>query len=259
MNLLKVENATPPDKYEREFTICPDPISLENTEGHDLVVWFESNRLMGADRFTLYVVSTTSETRAIIAYYANKGLVEVVDWSLPVATEERPEDAQPKEIADYARVAAMNECLFRNKRNSEFVLNIDINEFVFTRDSSIKSWSDLIEHLDPSASSYCLIQGTFMNTNPGQTSSIACREYSKHFLRTAAATFTLPNQAPGLKVQRVPTRLGVMHREKKCNRRKRSAANALDGPLLEEFQLRNILIRNVQYVMNALHFVRAVN
>jgi hypothetical protein len=65
-----------PDKFEHDFAIA----AIVKNEGRYLQEWIEFHRLVGCSKFFLYDNSSTDNTRDILSFYADLGVVDWVDW-----------------------------------------------------------------------------------------------------------------------------------------------------------------------------------
>ena len=107
------------DQEIRTFTACLSPLHFNVSKHFELIQWFELNRILGVDYFIVYNHSTVEYTDYIIDHYVNEGWVKVIQWSVP-----------DNDLHYYGQMAMINDCLYRNKRISRFMLNTDIDEFI---------------------------------------------------------------------------------------------------------------------------------
>lgn len=121
----------------RQFTMCLSPLHgiLQNPE--DLVQYFELNRLLGADHFVIYNHTLKSPVNnAIINYYKEMGLAEVLSWNLPGDMK------HPKDIWYYAQVAMLSDCMMRNRGVSRYVVTTDLDEYIIPLKGT--QWKDIL-------------------------------------------------------------------------------------------------------------------
>ena len=121
--------------YPVQFTVCLMPLYFNYSRGYELVEWIELNRILGAERFTVYVQSSADNVAKILTYYEQQELVELVRWPLPVGKDE---------IHYFGQVLALQDCLYRNKATSEYVVNLDLDEFVVPHREDLYSWKDIV-------------------------------------------------------------------------------------------------------------------
>lgn len=147
LNFMHIEETRKPRKYEKTFTVCLSPLNLEYNRAYELIEWIELNKILGADKFVVYNHSSALNVKGVLDYYAKRGIVEVIQWRLPMAVDTFPKTEQPSEIHYFGQVAALNDCLYRNKRISEFVVNIDLDEFIIPHGRTV-NWKEMIKEVD---------------------------------------------------------------------------------------------------------------
>ncbi|XP_045184289.2 uncharacterized protein LOC123542465 [Mercenaria mercenaria] len=225
-NLLKVREASKPAKYQRRFTVCLSPV-FNFDDVFQLVEWIELNKILGADKFLLYNYSTGVNIEKVIEYYVNSGTVEVIQWDIPFPPANN--------IEYFAQKAALNDCIFRNKNVSEFVINIDKDEYVIPHSEDVINWSQMIEQFDKNYAGY-LIRHTFFRTDwKMKNQNFSERQYaenhhlvtlthfehektiwpaterSKYFARTAYVEFGNIHEIPRGRIFTVPTNIALLH------------------------------------------------
>lgn len=144
-NLVKLQSRPKAERYMRKFTVCLTPIHFDYSRAYELIEWVELNRILGAEKFIVYNYSIASNVEQVLDYYVRQDAVEVVQWRLPMAVDTYPNSGVAPEIHYFAQSVALHDCLFRNKGESEYVVNIDLDEFIVPKDSGIKTWSELIQ------------------------------------------------------------------------------------------------------------------
>jgi len=165
-HLLLVKPTSPAKRsYLVQFTVCLMPLHFKYSRGYELVEWIELNRILGAERFTVYVQSTAESDEKILTYYKNHGLVEIIHWPLPVSNDE---------VHYFGQVVALQDCLYRNKATSEYVVNIDLDEFVIPHREHLYSWKDIVANRTIPTLSF-IFKNTF---------------FRKEWLKTDGHTFT---------------------------------------------------------------------
>ncbi|GFN96209.1 hypothetical protein PoB_002271500 [Plakobranchus ocellatus] len=128
-------------KRRREFTVCYAAFHSNYNFTSQLVQSVEMNLLLGADHFYLYNTSISHATDTVIRHYQALGILTVVQWPVP------------DESWYYAQMAVVNDCLYRNRNQSEYVVFSDTDEFIIPR--SHMTWHDMVADLfrDPSLTS----------------------------------------------------------------------------------------------------------
>ncbi|XP_046578083.1 beta-1,4-galactosyltransferase galt-1-like [Haliotis rubra] len=121
-----------PKKEHHAFSVCVTPFSPVYWDAHELVQNTELGIILGAEHFTFYVQSASGPVPNYLEKYQGRGVAEVLPWS-PLIDE----------VHAYGQIAAIQDCLFRNKATSDYILFQDINEIFMPLKH--KSWKDLIE------------------------------------------------------------------------------------------------------------------
>ncbi|XP_052232036.1 uncharacterized protein LOC127845255 [Dreissena polymorpha] len=206
-SLIVVKSTDTPQTYQRRFTLCLMPIHNNYNDSYALVQWIELNHLLGADKFVVYNYSSASNIGIILDMYTKRNIIEVVQWPIPV-----------KDVHYFGQVAALQDCLYRNKHDSEFVVNVDLDEFIIPLKENITTWAQLIDHLNGGAfifrnSFYLMSSGnkTFYNISFAEKFHLSTllmsrrerklwlhKQRSKYIVRTSKATSLMIHEVPAL-------------------------------------------------------------
>lgn len=151
-NVMKVHKTISAKNYPRRFTVCLAPLNNKYGRAYELVEWIELNRILGAEKFIIYNYSISDNIADVLDYYRSIQLVDIVQWGLPMNTETN-NDTLP-EIHYFGQTVALNDCLYRNKAESEFIVNLDLDEFIVPRDQNVSNWSDMIKLLPNQPGAY---------------------------------------------------------------------------------------------------------
>ena len=182
-NLMKIRESR---RANRTFTICLRPIHFRETAAYDIVEWVEYYRLMGVDYFMIYNFTSDSLTDKILNYYINSGIMEVVQWHVPdhvIPTIHYYELKKYRELHSAGQFAMLNDFLYRVYWSTEYVINVDLDEFIVLLDGS-KSFRQLLNKY-PSSCEY-LFRNSLVSMNNGTTNeSIAHMDLAiKYRLKT---------------------------------------------------------------------------
>lgn len=158
-NLIPVKGIIPVARFSRRFTVCLAPLNMNYSRAYELVEWIELNRILGAEKFTVYNYSSAPNIAQVLEYYSKQGLVEIVQWQIPLVVDTWPKKSTP-EIHYFGQLAMLQDCLYRNKQESEYVVNIDLDEFIIPRGQNITTWSEMIEPLHEKSDSF-IFRNTF--------------------------------------------------------------------------------------------------
>uniref|UniRef100_A0A3Q4I5B9 Glycosyltransferase family 92 protein n=1 Tax=Neolamprologus brichardi TaxID=32507 RepID=A0A3Q4I5B9_NEOBR len=93
----------------------------------------EMLQLLGVNRVVVYKTNCSPETQRILDYYTQKGLLEVIPWSLSrylkVSRYWQP-SLGPGELHYFGQIPALNDCLYRYMYQSKYVALHDIDELI---------------------------------------------------------------------------------------------------------------------------------
>lgn len=131
------------------FTVCVTPLNYDFNHSNHLVEMIELNRMFGAQRFVFYNHTTGSHVTQYMRMYEEEGIVSVIPWKLPIATDDYLTKVEPQ-IHYFGQLAALNECLMRNRFQSHFVTFTDLDEVIVPRRHG--SWGEMAEELIKSRS-----------------------------------------------------------------------------------------------------------
>lgn len=126
-NLLKMEQSSLSTRVK--LTACVPPMHSFYSNHEQVVEWVELNRVMGVQYFTFYINNISTAVERVLEHYVHEGLARVLDWKLPISEHE---------IHYFAQLAAINDCLYRSKLESEWTQFVDLDEFVvYQRDNPL--------------------------------------------------------------------------------------------------------------------------
>lgn len=126
------------------FTVCVTPLNYDFDHFNHLVETVEINRMFGAQRFFFYNHTTGSHVTQYMRMYEEEGIVNVIPWKLPVVTDDWRTKVEPQ-IHYFGQLAALNDCLMRNRFQSQFVTFTDLDEVIVPRRHD--SWGEMAAEL----------------------------------------------------------------------------------------------------------------
>ena len=127
------------------------PLHHSGLSSIEMIEWLELNMIMGVNFFTFYNFSASEHLFNVLEYYRSSGKIEMLAWTLP--TIEKQEGTWTIDIHYYGQLAALNDCLYRNKARSKFVALFDLDEFIVPQNPDVLTWMEMLEQL-PKASAY---------------------------------------------------------------------------------------------------------
>lgn len=135
------------DSFPFDFTVCISTMYNYNNV-LQLVQNLEMLQLLGVNRVVIYKTNSSAEIQRILDYYTEKGLVEVIPWSLAgkinVSRRWKPEHG-PGDLHYFGQIPALNDCLYRYMYKSRYVALHDSDELILPQ--SVSSWTELIPEL----------------------------------------------------------------------------------------------------------------
>ncbi|KAL3860063.1 hypothetical protein ACJMK2_010232 [Sinanodonta woodiana] len=150
---------------KRNFTVCVSPLNMNYSRAYEIVEWLELNIILGADYFLIYNYSSAFNIRKVMKIYSDRGLVEVIQWPLPMHVDTWPPSDKIPEVTYFGQIAALNDCLYRSRPYTKFLINVDIDEFIIPRSNRSYKWMDMFNIL-PEASGYIIRQICFRKDWP---------------------------------------------------------------------------------------------
>ncbi|XP_060567206.1 uncharacterized protein LOC132725994 [Ruditapes philippinarum] len=256
----------------RMFTVCLSPLNFRFNRDYEIIEWIELNRILGAEQFIVYNYSSGSDVQTVLEYYSKRGIIKVVPWNLPVKVDTLPRSNKP-EIHYFGQVAALHDCLYRNKGISEFIVNLDLDEFIIPHDNKTKSWSDIIQQVKQNFNAY-LFRNTFFKKEwdnsdidiqnkslvdklqlvtlqklQHEQKLFSPRSRSKYIAKTANVSHLMIHEVPGVNTKVVPPELAFLHHYRDWGTKNDSPrSKVLDNTVPNKFG--NTLVKNVLNVRN---------
>lgn len=155
--VLPVYKNKPSKESEYNFSVCIAPLNCNYSHAYAFIEWIELNRILGSQHFTFYTYSAANNIQRLLSYYSKHGLVSVLPWNLPISVQ------NPEEIHYFGQLAALNDCLYRNKYKTKYLAFFDLDEFIIPRQEIDRTWTDMLKRF-PVASGY-KFRNTFFPIN----------------------------------------------------------------------------------------------
>ncbi|XP_045193602.2 uncharacterized protein LOC123549519 [Mercenaria mercenaria] len=264
-NILHVRIISELVPYQRRFTVCLAPIYSFGA-AYQLVEWIELNKILGAEKFVLYIYSTAVNVDQIIDYYSKRGLAEVIPWRLPFPVTHH--------IHYFGQTVALNDCLFRNKQVSEYIVNIDKDEYIIPHSEDAFNWSQIIDKINKPADGYMFRNTFFRKEWISESMKLKRRpeveklrlitlkhlerenkiaqntDRTKHITRTSNVYYVWIHTIPGAKTLVVPTTEGLLHHYRNWEQYTDKQKRVVDLTIPKKYE--DVLINNVQNVWKEL-------
>lgn len=128
--------------------MCLSPMHRFLNESTRLVEWIELNKILGVERFVLYVNNISSDVRTVLNFYSeHDAMFKALPWSL---SSFLCDDVQ---IHYCGQLAALNDCLYRSKGYSYYISATDLDEFIIPQHEEDRTLQDMLQRL-PHQSAY---------------------------------------------------------------------------------------------------------
>ncbi|CAL1277505.1 unnamed protein product [Larinioides sclopetarius] len=154
-------------KKPEGIAVCIKPLHYEYNKVKNLIEFIELNRIMGVSHFVLYNHTVGTEVGCILQKYMSEGIVTVLPWQLDIVSQ--------KEIRTEGLFAALNDCLYRTMYRFQYVLMIDLDEYIIPHKNL--SLAILLAHLikkNPDRTGAFSFQNAFFYLQwPNDTSSLS--------------------------------------------------------------------------------------
>lgn len=119
-DILGVVNLAPVISYKPRFlSACLSPLHNYFDDYKRLIEWIELNRILGIEFFSIYCEKVGKNVEKALQHYRWQGIVEVVNWDIPIS-----------DIHYHGQLAAINDCLYKNKARTEYLMITDVDEFI---------------------------------------------------------------------------------------------------------------------------------
>ncbi|KAK6982261.1 glycosyltransferase family 92 protein F13G3.3 [Biomphalaria glabrata] len=193
LNILLVRH---PGTVTLDFTLCVSPLNYRYSRAYELVEMIEMNKMLGAQKLIFYNHSTGSNVDKVLDFYSLKGEIEVVPWHLPVKTDTWPPTGDP-EIHYFGQLSALNDCLYRYKNRSHYLVYTDLDEFIIPRQH--RSWNEMMADSEKAQKdlAYAQAQCVFFRKEwlkpPEQYQTAALKYNSVVLKHTLKETYTFPH------------------------------------------------------------------
>lgn len=249
----------------RNITACLSPLHNQFNDVNYIIQWIEMNRLLGIEYFIIYVTNATQMLINVLEFYKAKNLAEIISWPITKAIKLQDIDYNGQQ-------AALNDCLYRNKPKSKYVITIDLDELIVPQKYEDFTVQNMIGRL-PTASSYMLKHLTFYKTKTGKhvgsdiyTSDDMLRAKDIQPPRIRSKVIVATKDVTSLAVHdtwilhkgltyMVPQEFGLLHHYKEDLLTDGLPQKDVPVPIKNHATLkyRNDLIRNIKDVKDSLH------
>ena len=123
--------------YAVNFSVCVPPI-FGDLDVSDLVEFVEVNRVLGAQKFQLYVGSAGRRIVPCLREYARRGIIDIQPWTLPSDIA--------RAIHNHGQILATTECLYRMMYQTKYLVIQNLNQFVVPMRSD--GWPSMLNSIN---------------------------------------------------------------------------------------------------------------
>ncbi|XP_045199008.1 beta-1,4-galactosyltransferase galt-1-like [Mercenaria mercenaria] len=158
LNILPV-HVKPQLKTQKQFTMCLSPMHSLFSDSAQLLEWIELHKILGVERFLIYVKSVSNDVKQVLKFYEkeNSVMVTTLLWSL---SKDLCNDVK---LHYCGQLAALNDCLYRSKGYSHYIAAADLDEAIIPQQKDDLTWLDMLLNL-PDQSVY-LFRNSFVIRN----------------------------------------------------------------------------------------------
>lgn len=222
MSILPVVNTENYDISEQTtFTTCITGV-FKMEKIFPLLNAIENNIFFGAEKVILFNYSISAALDDVLKVYVDEGKLEIIPWHID-------EYFDVPDTHYYGQLVAANDCVYRNKGRSKFVVNTDLDEVIVPQ-SPFMNWVQMVDGFNnvSSAGIYLFAHYSIKHIQTGGDPSkplmfseanlknnIAYRSRPKMIIRTDAVecvAIHIPKKlAPGYVIYKVPVDLGKLY------------------------------------------------
>ncbi len=137
-NILRIQYSSEKLESLVSFSACVKPVfSYDNVL--QFLEWIEFHRMLGVEHFTFYNHTMGPKLSCLLEkVYGEGGEVTVLPWNLPFVSQ--------KEIRTEGLFAAFNDCVYRHRGASKYLILVDLDEMIVPRRTH--NYSQLLTQLD---------------------------------------------------------------------------------------------------------------
>lgn len=131
-----------PFKPTFNFTVCVSPIHSQYINIGEFVEFIEVNEMFGADHFIFYNHSIGESLTPLLRTYIDEGKLTLLDWHIPIEIAQGPTN----QIHYFGQLAALNDCVYRARTTSKYVVLLDLDEFITPMEYN--TWLELLNNIN---------------------------------------------------------------------------------------------------------------
>ena len=136
-------------EMKKNFAVCTQLYHYKDfNETIKLIEWIEIILLFGADQIIFHVIDVQPVILSILKFYEAKGKVKIEMMSLPDDMLKDNPDTLLQNLrlqTNQNQMIALNDCLYKNMYNYQFLVPLDIDEIIVPTRKNEKTWGDLLD------------------------------------------------------------------------------------------------------------------
>ena len=101
-----------------------------------LIEFVELHRILGVNHFIFPVKDIGEDVNAVLDYYKNLNILTILTWNLPINSNLIHAEGQ---------LSALHDCLYKSRGNFQFVIMVDLDEFIIPR--THETYDDFLSNL----------------------------------------------------------------------------------------------------------------
>ncbi|XP_013413101.1 glycosyltransferase family 92 protein F13G3.3-like [Lingula anatina] len=159
-------------KDKQSFGVCIQTPLYDFKNFLKLVEAFEMYKILGARHVTMYNYTGDPVLNHVLEAYVAQGFLDVIQWPLPREIRVNVSDDLYNEgVYYYAKLAAVQDCLYRNMHKFKYIVFMDTDEVIVPRNTRV--WMKMIKSLPQNVSAYYFRRAEFILNSavmPGENS-----------------------------------------------------------------------------------------
>uniref|UniRef100_A0AAY4BA34 Glycosyltransferase family 92 protein n=1 Tax=Denticeps clupeoides TaxID=299321 RepID=A0AAY4BA34_9TELE len=154
--------------FEFAFSLCISTMFGRYNNVLQFVQTIEMHRLLGVDKFVVYNTSCGPELSKVLQHYVTEGILEVIPW--PIDHFLNPSsgwnyESHKGDLHYYGQQATLNDCIYRNRYRSKYVLLSDADEIIMPyKHASLQALVDSLQRRNPHVSCFIFENRVFPTT-----------------------------------------------------------------------------------------------
>lgn len=143
-NNFKVIYNQPSQLTKKLFAVCTKDLNFMDDQTMQTIEWIEVLSILGVDKIFIYVTKIHPNMMKTLRYYEKQGKIKVEMVTKPEGLPNRNESLTQWLQND---LIPLNDCLYKHMYEYDFLVPLDIDEFIMPTRNEHRSWEDLILYM----------------------------------------------------------------------------------------------------------------